>query len=169
MDGKNLRNIMTNVPWINGVAVDVAMDRIYLAEAKDDHLLSCDLDGGDARTLLRGIVKHPFSLAVFEDTLYWSDWESKEIQSCNKYTGKNKTTLVKGLSQYPMGVSVHHPVVHPLDEWNTCQFAGCSHLCLRNPTGHTCACAEDAVLANDGRTCMATAKDTTTMAIAMSP
>ena len=162
MDGGNVRIIITDVPWINGVAVDVASDRLYLAEAKEDVLYVADLDGHHRRPLLRGIVKHPFSLAVFEDQLYWSDWEAREVQTCNKYTGKGLTTLVKGLSQYPMGVSVHHPLMHPRDAWNSCAFAGCSHLCLRSPTGHSCKCPTGWRLAGDVKTCLEVTTTTST-------
>jgi hypothetical protein len=45
--------------------------------------------------VLDSYVRHPFSLSVFEDTIYWSDWSRKEIKSCNQFNGKNRKVPVK--------------------------------------------------------------------------
>ena len=85
LDGSNKRDLVTeNIIWPNGLAVDQITDRVYWADSKLDVIESVDLDGGDRRTILTSHPKHPFSLAVFEDSLYWSDWETQEIVSCNK-------------------------------------------------------------------------------------
>ena len=85
LDGSNKRDLVTeNIVWPNGLAVDQITDRVYWADSKQDVIESVDLDGGDRRTILTSHPKHPFSLAVFEDSLYWSDWETQEIVSCNK-------------------------------------------------------------------------------------
>jgi hypothetical protein len=60
--------------------------------------------------VLDSYVRHPFSLSVFEDTIYWSDWSRKEIKSCNKFNGKNRKVLVKTKGHLPMGIHVHHPI-----------------------------------------------------------
>lgn len=45
----------------------------------------------------------PFSLAVFEDLVYWSDTRRRTIQGALKVTGKQQLVLLKRLSQ-PLGV-----------------------------------------------------------------
>ena len=56
-------------------------------------------------------VNHPFSVAVFEDRLYWSDWHSQEVQSANKFTGKNFSIVTKKVNARPMGIALSHPLL----------------------------------------------------------
>ena len=52
--------------------------------------MTCDYNGQDIKLVLRShdLLRHPFSLAVFEDRLYWTDWDSDGVVAANKYTGK---------------------------------------------------------------------------------
>lgn len=54
-------------------------------------------------------VDHPFSLIVFEDKLYWSDWSGREIRTCNKFTGKDRKSLVRESKSRIYGMQVFHP------------------------------------------------------------
>ena len=58
-------------------------------------------------------MKHPYSIAVFEDTLYWSDWQGHDIQACNKFTGKNHRVVVreKSKKKFIYGIHVYHPAM----------------------------------------------------------
>jgi integrin beta 2 len=38
-------------------------------------------------------LPHPFGLAVFEDYIYWTDWDTASIHVADKLTGKNRTVL----------------------------------------------------------------------------
>lgn len=53
-------------------------------------------------------VDHPFSVAVFEDKLYWSDWTGKEIKVCNKFTGKDSKALVRENKSRVYGMQIFH-------------------------------------------------------------
>jgi hypothetical protein len=46
------------------------------------------------------MLKHPFSITLFEDWMYWSDWDRNAIFKADKFNGKNaqavtSTHLVK--------------------------------------------------------------------------
>lgn len=45
----------------------------------------CDSAGTD--------LPHPFSLAVFRDKLYWTDWKSATINDANKDDGSNRHVI----------------------------------------------------------------------------
>ena len=38
-------------------------------------------------------LPHPFGLALNEDRLYWTDWETNSIQSANKLDGSEVVTI----------------------------------------------------------------------------
>lgn len=48
---------------------------------------------------------NPFSLAVFNDMLYWTDAKKRVVQAARKISGKNRHILLKRPRQ-PFGVKV---------------------------------------------------------------
>lgn len=61
------------------------------------------------QVVLSDSIKHPYSIAIFEDSVYWSDWEGREIQACNKFTGKNRRRIIREKKNTILGVHVYHP------------------------------------------------------------
>lgn len=106
------------------------------------------------QVVLDGIIMHPYAIAIFEDKLYWSDFQTRSIESCNKFTGKEHHTIVRAQHELIIyGIHIFHPATHQrLD--NPCSLAFCSDLCLlRGNVGYTCACPENKILSSDGHTC----------------
>lgn len=101
MDGSNAQKLITeNVQWPNGLALDWPNSRIYWVDAKHAIIESARTDGSDRRVVLNSRLKHPYGLAVFENRLYWSDWDKMRVESVDKFTGKNRKTIVKGRTVY---------------------------------------------------------------------
>jgi hypothetical protein len=133
---------------------------VYWSDAHYDVLETVKIDGTDRRIILKDVDKHPFGLAVFEDTLYWSDWSGRELISCNKYTGKERRSIIKEPNVKIMGITVSHPSLFRADV-NPCAGAPCSHVCLPKSTEaaqravrpYTCACPPEMRLDADLRTC----------------
>lgn len=40
-------------------------------------------------------IGHPFSVSVFEDWIYWSDWDQHTIMKANKFNGRNATSVTQ--------------------------------------------------------------------------
>lgn len=154
MDGTHdLSFVNTNIRWPNGLTIDYPNNRLYWIDAKLNTIESIYLDGTDRRIVLNEIVRHPFSIVLFENSLYWSDWFDHSIQSCDKFTGKNRKTLVKLIGQDVFGIHMLHSALQPWAE-NPCQRAKCSHLCMLSSTdGYRCACPQEQELNADKHTC----------------
>lgn len=96
MDGTQPKVLIDDVQWPNGITLDWPNGRIYWVDAKTGTIESIKITGKNHRIVLHKKNHHPYGIAVFEDQLYWSDWESKSIESCNKYTGKESETITDG-------------------------------------------------------------------------
>lgn len=57
-------------------------------------------------------IPHIFALTLFEDFIYWTDWETKSINRAHKTTGSNKTLLISTLHR-PMDIHIYHPYRQP--------------------------------------------------------
>uniref|UniRef100_A0A914XU34 Uncharacterized protein n=1 Tax=Panagrolaimus superbus TaxID=310955 RepID=A0A914XU34_9BILA len=136
MDGKDRVEVISGdaVRWPNGLAVDIYDQRIYWADAKTKAISSCDYWGKDVRTVLHShqYLKHPFSLTVFEERLYWTDWDHEGVLSVNKFNGGEVKTVMNGVPG-PMTVRIFHQMAQP-NHTNKCDMHKCDHLCL--PRAH---------------------------------
>uniref|UniRef100_A0A8D0FU60 Uncharacterized protein n=1 Tax=Strix occidentalis caurina TaxID=311401 RepID=A0A8D0FU60_STROC len=161
MDGTNRSVIVdTKITWPNGLTLDYINSRIYWADAREDYIEFASLDGSNRHTVLSQDIPHIFALTLFEDFIYWTDWETKSINRAHKTTGANKTLLISTLHR-PMDIHIYHPYRQPDGEPRVpnhpCKTnnAGCSNLCLLSPGGgHKCACPTNFYLGSDGKTCV---------------
>ncbi|XP_061175466.1 very low-density lipoprotein receptor-like isoform X1 [Saccostrea echinata] len=167
--------VRTDIEWPNGLTLDYASERLYWIDAKLKSIFTAKLDGSDIRRVLHNAeqILHPFSLTVFEDNVYWTDWSSEAIRKVHKYTGQEYTQLALGL-RAPMDIKVYHQQKQ-VHSPNKCGFenGGCSHLCLPIPVslnkqGYACACPDNMVL-QSGKQCEVSAQKTTTSPLPTPP
>ena len=146
--------IDTGLNWPNGLALDQGTSRLYWVDAHSDIIETCNLDGGDRRVIKSDGIRHPFSMDIFADTLYWSDWTAHQIQSCNKFTGENHKTIHTATRDQINGVAVFHAAAQPKNRVNHCRNKPCSHICVLTPSqSFRCLCPVGMVIDGDRRTC----------------
>ncbi|XP_053677992.1 putative vitellogenin receptor [Anopheles nili] len=157
MDGSNQTIIVSDgVHWPNGLTLDWPNSRLYWIDAKLKRIESMHFDGSNRVTVLSDMLKHPFSIAVFNDRIYWSDWDTKSIQSCDKFTGKARRTVVH--DRMIFDVHIYHSSIQPRIK-HPCLNHTCSHLCLlTSNASYTCACPQGMDLHQDKHTCLDVAK-----------
>ena len=109
MDGSARQTIVTgNLAWPSGLTIDQATNRLFWADAKLDKIEASDLTGGNRQLIVPSSANiHPYGLAVHEDILYWTDWNTKSISHFNLSSGI-KEDIVNGL-QKPTDILVFDP------------------------------------------------------------
>ncbi|XP_019544975.3 putative vitellogenin receptor [Aedes albopictus] len=157
MDGRNKRIVIDeDIHWPNGLSLDWPNGRLYWVDAKLKKIESVKVDGTDRVTVLADVLKHPFSISVFNDRLYWSDWDTKSIQSCEKFHGKDRNIVVHDRQIFD--VHIYHSSLQPKGD-HPCLGNFCSHLCLLAPNeSYSCACPYGMSLKADKHSCRETIK-----------
>jgi hypothetical protein len=146
MDGENLVILVNeSIRWPNGLAFDMPSNRLFWGEAYFDLLESIRLDGTgriSVKPATNFMSLHPFSVAVFEDTIYWSDYGLRDIQSCHKFTGENHEVVVKSARIQTYGIQIAHELLEP-PLYSPCNHERCAHMCLIKKGGQegVCKCA----------------------------
>jgi integrin beta 2 len=154
MDGEDLKILANDsIRWPNGLAFDMPSDRLFWGEAYYDVLESIRLDGTgrvSVKPATNFMSLHPFSVAVFEDTIYWSDYGLRDIQSCHKFTGRNHKVVVKSARIQTYGIQIAHQYLQP-PYWSPCNHDRCAHMCLikKGAKDSVCRCATDFKLVNE--------------------
>ena len=107
--------VTTNIGWPNDVTIDYMENRLYWIDAKLHLISSCDLDGQNRRQILSDevVLNFPFSIDVFGDMMYWSEWDSVSIYQANKYNGSFVENIYMSSTFFPMGLKVYHPSKQP--------------------------------------------------------
>ena len=118
---------------------------------------SSDLAGNDERVLVAN-APHPYGLAVAGGDVYWTDWKLKSVVRADTTTGEwrrlpEKTDgLMAMVAVQP--VSRDEATSAAVNDQCAHNNGGCSHLCLRQSRGFSCACPTGILLQNDGKTCL---------------
>lgn len=58
--------------------------------------------------MVKGELPHPFALTLYEDTLFWTDWNTHSIHSCRKQTGAEQRIVHSDIFS-PMDIHVFSP------------------------------------------------------------
>ena len=86
MDGKDRVTLHSHhIFWPNAFTIDYATHTLYWAYAKLLTLESSFIDGSNRRPIRTAGLRHPFAMTMFEDKLYWTDWQTKSIYSTTKF------------------------------------------------------------------------------------
>lgn len=67
--------------------------RLFWADAHLNEVGFMDLNGGARRHIPAKRTSHISSMTVFDDYLFWSDWNLREVIRADKWTGMNETVL----------------------------------------------------------------------------
>lgn len=162
MDGSNPRILIhESLGWPNALSISFETNEIFWGDAREDFIAVADLEGKNRKIIVNRVMNpnlnlhHIFAIAVWEDRIYWTDWETRSIEYCHKYTGKNCSTLVNTVHR-PMDLRVYHPMRQIKIE-NPCLTANCSTLCLLSPEPpyYKCVCPDNFVLGDDKKSCTA--------------
>ena len=109
MDGSGRRSLVTgNLAWPNGLTLDQARNRLFWADAKLGTIEMSDLDGGNRQIVLPSTAGiHPYGLTIYQDIIYWTDWNSKSVTSYNATSGQMNMVIPD--LQRPMDIHVFDP------------------------------------------------------------
>ncbi|KAM9425856.1 low-density lipoprotein receptor-related protein 2 [Pholidichthys leucotaenia] len=145
MDGRNISAIIrTKLEWPSALTIDYTTNKIFFADAHLNFLDFADMDGQNRLRAFSGTLPHVFAISLFEDWVYWTDWNTHSVEKAHKYTGEERT-LMGSNTHRPYDIHVYHPYRQPRSE-NPCSSHDltCSHLCLIAPGGQqaTCECPD---------------------------
>nr|XP_045594608.1 low-density lipoprotein receptor-related protein 2-like isoform X7 [Procambarus clarkii] len=141
MDGFNRSILVSGLGWPNALAPDPPQQRLYLMDALTNTVQHISYSGANHTTLMDAQVDHPFSMDLLGDQLYWTDWKTKQVWTCNKEDCATKTSITEPLSSRPFGIKILHPDLY-LKMKNPCMDNRCANMCLLSasaPDGYTCA------------------------------
>jgi len=80
--------VSSNIRYPNGLVLDYTSRKLYFCDSHYHRIESINYDGSDRRVLYSDDKILPFDLALYHNTLFWSDWRSRSIEKMDIKTGK---------------------------------------------------------------------------------
>ncbi|CAG7838551.1 unnamed protein product [Allacma fusca] len=147
LDGKDREVLVGDgLALPNSLVVDIYYDQLCWADAGTHKIECIGVDGRNRKVHVMN-VKYPFGLTLALDTFYWTDWNTKMIESASRSTGVSGPSI-----NVPLGGTgklygiVLVPPTCPTG-YSPCEFSPCgpSRLCLPSARGgFSCLCPDGA-------------------------
>ncbi|XP_063382257.1 low-density lipoprotein receptor-related protein 2 isoform X1 [Cydia fagiglandana] len=150
--------------WPNGLSIDFDADRVYWCDALLDHVQHAKLDGTDVKTVNSRLIRHPFSIVIYKEFMYITDWRLDAIVRLHKLTGEQEDIMVREPQTNRLyGVKVYSEEIQKIHPNQPCSIrnGNCQKLCFAIPRNNTellqvkCGCPYGEKLDADGTSCIA--------------
>ncbi|KAK6191563.1 hypothetical protein SNE40_003218 [Patella caerulea] len=145
MDGSQRKVIVReDLGLPNGLTLDIGTQQLCWADA-GTHRIECVRSDGVGRRIINEQVAYPFDMTFFNGVLYWTDWETKRIESINRDNGEVGTIdLVPGGNGKLYGITAVHNQCPRVTNACSLNNGGCRFLCLPTSNGgRKCVCPDD--------------------------
>ncbi|KAK0099194.1 hypothetical protein PV326_000031 [Microctonus aethiopoides] len=162
LDGTSRQVILFNIGRTHGLTIDHVARRLYWADLFTPAIDSYDLITSKRKAVITQDIVYPFGITQYMDYIYWTDWNTGDIERANKATGANRTKIHDKLESVT-DILIFHTSRQAGS--NTCAInnGDCSHLCIAVPDSengnpsksHKCTCPTHYDLASDNKTCIA--------------
>ena len=107
LDGSNIETLLTTgLEYPEGIALDVAGDKMYWTDSGTRSIQRANLDGSNIETLLTTGLEDPRGIALdmAGDKMYWVDLGARSIQRANLDGSNIETLVVTG--KYPRDIAL---------------------------------------------------------------
>ncbi|XP_049888265.1 low-density lipoprotein receptor-related protein 6 [Pectinophora gossypiella] len=155
MDGSSPTVFMDQVGRVHALAIDFDRRAIYWA-ALDPPAIEYAFLNGTGRKILADDIPMPYALTLYNDRVFWGDWNTGIIEAAKKIDGTNRKTIHSQFD-YISDLKVYHRARSSGTNQCGVDNGGCSHLCLPLPsdtrTDYRCACPTHYRLNKDNLTC----------------
>ncbi|CAH2090680.1 unnamed protein product [Euphydryas editha] len=150
--------------WPNGLSIDFEANRVYWCDALLDHVQHAKLDGTDVKTVNSRLIRHPFSIVIYGDNMYITDWRLDAIVRLHKLTGEQEDIMVREPQTNRFyGVKVYSEDIQKIEPMQPCarNNGNCQKFCFAIPRNNTelltvkCGCPYGEKLAPDETSCIA--------------
>lgn len=96
---------------MQAIILDFLTQRVYWTDGSAKHISSVNLEGGDRKVLLTGILDapSPYWVSIYQDRAYYGDWQTRSIRSADKINGGFIHNLFRGLTN-PRQMRIYDPI-----------------------------------------------------------
>ncbi|XP_070544757.1 low-density lipoprotein receptor-related protein 4-like [Ptychodera flava] len=130
LDGTEMSPLVySSIVQPNGLTLDFIDERLYWVDNGTKTLESIHVNGTDRQIVHFMGDRQAYSLSMFLDHVYWTDWKRNTITRANKYNGGDIVGISTNLlTKRPMDVTVVHPYRQPWSKpisARDCNSTGC--------------------------------------------
>uniref|UniRef100_A0A8C4T430 EGF-like domain-containing protein n=1 Tax=Erpetoichthys calabaricus TaxID=27687 RepID=A0A8C4T430_ERPCA len=148
--------INSSLVWPSGLTLDYEDGLLYWADTYLKTIERSSLTGAN-RQVIVGKAFYPFAMTVYQQHIFWTDWDTRSIYRANKDDGSGLTVLLRSIEYRPHDIHISTPSRQQKCGSACEQFnGGCSHVCVSGPSGAECQCPSEGrwYLANNGKDCI---------------
>ena len=153
LDGEGREVVVASSGRATGLTVDSAGEFLFWTDQDSDQI-SCTSLATPGRVKTVYSSGHPYALTYFQSTLYWTDWDMKNIYKAGlDRTDLSTPVVLKTGVDYIMDMVVYSASQADAEEVSECSELKCEHLCVVKAGLPVCLCPSHYSLQSDGLSC----------------
>ncbi|XP_053386020.1 uncharacterized protein LOC123539293 [Mercenaria mercenaria] len=134
--------ITTGILWPNALAIDFADQLMYWGDAGTHYIERSKIDGSGRKILYYDARAHFFSMLLYSDKLFYTDWQQRSVMALPVSGAENGTAVGNGSFARLNDISrLKQKPMYPRTNACSKNKGGCSHICIPRPKGEfACLC-----------------------------